>query len=456
MLKERLFAIQTAREAVDRALKAGADQADAVVGGSTSLSMGCRLGVSETLERSESRDLGLRVFVGQKQAIVSTSDWRPDALMRLAERAVAMARVVPDDPFTSLAEPSQFAPQFAPEFGDDWPDIESEDPTDATTDSLFQMAHEAEQTALAVPGISNSKGAEASWGRTDWALATSRGFHGGYSITRHSVSATVLAGSGTAMERDYAFSSCVHREDLKAPSVIGLEAGERAMRRLNPRKGPTGRYPVVFEPRVAQSLLGHLSAAISGPSIARGTSFLKDKLGERIFPTGTLVVDDPFLKRGLRSRPFDGEGLMPERINLVEDGRLTTWLLDLRSAKQLGLRPTGHASRGTGSPPGPSPTNMALAAGRQSVADLIGDIDQGLLVTELIGHGLNMVTGDYSRGAAGFWIEKGQITYAVSEITIAGNLLDMFAHLTPANDLHRQFGLDSPTVRIEGMTIAGC
>ena len=448
MLKDRLFAIQTAREAVERALKSGADQADAVVSGSTSLSMGCRLGVPETLERYESRDLGLRVFVGQKQALVSTSDWRPDALVRLAERAVAMARVVPDDPFTSLAETAQFA--------SDWPEIDSEDTIDGNPEQMIEAARAAEDTARAHPGISNSKGADASWGRTDWALATSKGFHGGYSITRHSNSVTVLAGSGVAMERDYAYSSCVHHADLKSPASLGQEAAERAVRRINPRKAPTGKYPVVFEPRVANSLLNHLCAAISGPAIARGTSFLKDKLGEQIFPRGILVVDDPFLKRGLRSRPFDGEGMMPYRKNLIENGILTSWLLDLRSAKQLGMAPTGHASRGTGSTPSPSPSNLALAAGHQDVPGLIGDIREGLLVTELIGHGLNIVTGDYSRGAAGFWIENGQISYPVSEITIAGNLLEMFRHLTPANDLYRQFGIDSPTVRIEGMTIAGC
>lgn len=447
MLKDQLLTLQAAHEAVQAAQKAGADHADAIVGGSHSISMGCRLGQSETLERAESRDLGLRVFVGQRQAIVSTSDWRPDALARVAERAVAMARVVPEDPYSCLAAPSDFA--------SDWPDLQTEDPVMPDPQALFEAARDAEQAALDVPGVSNSKSAEASWGRTDIALATSAGFQGAYSITRHSVSVTVLAGQGTAMERDYAYSSTVHRADLKAPAVIGQEAGTRAVKRLNPRRAPTGRYPVVFEPRVSQSLLGHLCSAISGPAIARGTSFLKDKLGQKIFPTGTLVVDDPFLKHGLRSRPFDAEGLMPERINLIENGVLTSWLLDLRSARQLGLRPTGHASRGTGGPPGPSPANLALAAGHEDVESLIGDIEQGLWVTELIGQGVNLVTGDYSRGAAGFWIENGQIAYPVSELTIASNLVDMFAHITPANDLTRQYGIDAPTVRIDDMTVAG-
>lgn len=447
MLKDQLLAQETARQAVDLALKAGADQADAIVMGSQTLSVGCRLGQPETVERSESRDLGLRVFSGQRQAIVSTSDWRPDALRQLAERALSMARVVPEDPFMRLATLAEFA--------SDWPSIDSEDSFIPEQDRLFALASDAESAALAIEGITNSKSAEASWGRSDVALATSTGFQGAYSVTRHGISVTVLAGNGTGMERDYAYSSTVHHDDLKAAHAIGQEAGQRAVRRLAPRKAPTGEFPVVFEPRVANSLIGHLLAAISGPAIARGTSFLKDMLGERIFPNKTLIVDDPFLKRGLRSRPFDAEGLMPERSNIIENGILTTWLLDLRSAQQLGLRPTGHASRGTSSPPGPSAANVALAAGTQSVAALIRDIKQGFYVTELIGQGVNMVTGDYSRGASGFWIENGEICYPVSGLTIAGNLLDMYGTLTPASDLTRIYGIDAPTVRIEYMTIAG-
>ncbi len=312
-----------------------------------------------------------------------------------------------------------------------------------------------EEAARGVPGVTNSEGAEGGWGRSAVALAASNGFRRGYAGSHSSLSVSVVAGNGTAMERDYDFTSAVYGSDLEDPAVVGRRAGERAVKRLNPRKAATARVPVVFDPRVANSLLGHLAGAINGAGIARGISFLKDKLGERVFPAGIDVIDDPHRRRGLGSRPFDGEGLPNRRLALVEDGILRSWILDLRSARQLGLKSTAHAARGTSSPPSPSTTNLHLAPGKLSPRELMADIESGFYCTELIGFGVNNVTGDYSRGAAGFWIERGEIAYPVSEITIAGNLKEMFLHLTPADDLAFRYRTNAPTLRVEGMTVAG-
>jgi PmbA protein len=434
-------------DCISRARKAGADAADALAFDSQSLSIARRLDKPERLERSESRDLGLRVFVGQRQAMVSTSERTPEALAELVERAVAMARVVPEDPYCGLAAPSQLAR--------DWQDFDLADPVEPSVDAMIAAASEAEAAAVAVKGVTNSEGAEAGWGRSDIALVASNGFAAAYARTSHSLSVSVLAGEGEGMERDYDFTSAVHASDLKSAKEIGLSAGEKAVRRLNPRKGPTASVPVVFDPRVAGGFISALAGAISGPSIARGTSFLRDKMGAQLFAPGVQVVDDPFLVRGPRSKPFDGEGVAPQRRAIVEDGRLTTWLLDLRSARQLGLQTTGHAARGTGGPPAPSPTNLALMPGKLTPEELIGEIENGFYVTEMMGMGTNGVTGDYSRGAAGYWIENGQLTYAVSEMTVASNLKDMFPRLTPASDLVRRYGIDSPTIRIDGMIVAG-
>ena len=432
---------------IGKALAAGADAADAVLYDAASLSVSLRLGKTETVERAESGDLGLRVFIGRRQAIVSASDRRPERLAELVERAVTMARVLPEDPFCGLAEPGLLARNY--------PRLDSCDTTELTAESLITTAREAEEAALAVPGVTNSEGADASWSRSRVALAASNGFAGGYSISRSSLSAAVLAGTGTAMERDYDFGSKVYVADLPAAAEIGRAAGERAVRRLGPRKVQTQKVPVVYDPRVSRGLLSHFSSAISGPAIARGTSFLKDRLGQPVFAPGITVIDDPFVHRGLRSRPFDGEGVTVQRRTLIEDGRLTTWLLDLRSARQLGLATTGHASRGTSAPPTPSPANLYMAPGRTSARDLIAGISSGFYITEMMGMGVSGITGDYSRGATGFWIENGELTYPVSEITVAGNLKDMFLNLEPASDLEFRYGVDAPTVRIDGMTIAG-
>lgn len=432
---------------IAKARAAGADAADAVLFDSASVSLSQRLGNPEKLERSESGDLGLRVFVGKRQAIVSSTDRSPQALAELVERAVAMARVVPEDPFTGLADPDQLARSL--------PALDILDPEEPAVELLIERARRAEEAALAVAGVTNSEGADAGWSRSTIAIAASNGFAGSYGVSRQSLSASVLAGTGTGMERDYDYDSKVYGADLRDAADIGREAGERAVRRLNPRRMKSGRFPVVFDPRVSRGLLGHLTGAISGPSIARGTSFLKDKMGERIFAESVTIVDDPHVKRGLRSRPFDAEGVEVSRRTLIEEGRLTTWLLDLRSARQLGLTTTGHAARGTSGPPGPAPANVYMAAGKRSPADILAEIEDGFYVTDLMGMGVNGVTGDYSRGAGGFWIEKGQITFPVNEMTIAGNLKEMFLNMEPAADLELRFGMDAPTVRIDGMVIAG-
>jgi len=432
---------------VARARAAGADAADAVLMSGTSLSVSRRLGETEHVERAEGRDLGLRVFLGRRAAIVSDTTIAPARFAELAERAVAMARVVPEDPFTGLAD-TAMPPRDL--------DLDLDDPgAEPATEALVARAAAAEDAARAVHGVTNSEGAEAGFSRSEGFLVTSAGFAGRSVRTHHSVSAAALAGSGTAMQRDYDSHGTIHLADLDDPAAIGRSAGERAVVRLNPTRPKTAKLPIVYHPRVAGSLLGHLAGAINGAGVARGTSFLKDRLGQRIFPEGTEIHDDPLRRRGLRSRLFDGEGTPTETRDLIADGVLTTWLLDSRSARQLGMVPTGHASRGTGGPPSPAPSNLFLDAGELTPAELMADIRLGFFVTELIGMGVNGVTGDYSRGAAGFMIRDGAIAEPAAEITIAGNLLEMFAHLTPANDLVFRRGTDSPTVRIEGMTLAG-
>ncbi len=437
--------LATLSDLIAAAKHAGADGADALLVASASLSVKRRMRQIEQLERSEGFDLGLRVFVGQRQAIVASTDPDPKHFAALAERAVAMARVVPEDPFAGLPERVEIPPR----------DLDMHDAVEPSAEMLLERATLAEEAALAVPGVTNSEGADASWGRYAIALVASNGFAGEYVRTSHSISATALAGSGTAMERDYDWSSTVHLADLDDPVAIGRRAAEQAVRRLNPIRPKTARIPVVFDPRVAGSLLGHLTGAINGAAVARGTSFLKDRMGERVLAAGLTVRDDPLRPRGLRSRPFDGEGMPGAARAVIDDGVLTTWLLDWRSARQLGLVSTGHASRGTGGPPGAASTNLWLEPGGLTPAALMADIAEGLYVTDLIGMGVNGVTGDYSRGAAGFMIRNGQLAEAVSEITIAGNLRDIFLNMTPANDLVLRRGTDSPTVRVEGLTLAG-
>ncbi len=432
---------------VAQARKQGADAADAMLVDSASLSIACRLGQIETLDRSESGHLGLRVLIGKKQAIVSSSDRKPQALSELVERVIAMARAAPEDEFCGIADASQIARQ--------WPAPEIADNAEPPVEKLIAQVREAEDAARAVKGVTNSEGAETGYGKADISLVASNGFAGRYRRTNFSLNTSVIAGDGTGMERDYDYASRTFAADMPAPAAIGRSAGERAIKRLGSRKMPTAQIPVVFEPRVANSMVGHLSGAISGASVARGTSFLKDKLGQPVFSDALTVIDDPFRTRGLRSYPFDDEGLLPERRKIIDKGVLTTWFLDLRSARQLKMKSTGHGGRGPGGLPSPSPSNLYLEAGTLTPAELIRDIKQGFYITDLMGSGVNGVTGDYSRAAAGFWIENGTIAFPVSEMTIAGNLKDMFHNITAANDLEFLHGIDAPTLRIEGMTVAG-
>ncbi len=432
---------------VKEAIKAGADAADALVAEGISHAASFRLGKLEDIERSEGQDLGLRVMVGQRQAAVSSSDLSRDGLQPLAERAVAMAKLAPEDPWCGLAPDDRLAKDF--------PELDLIDPVEPGSDHLIDLARTAEEAALAIEGVTNSGGAGASWGRSGIVLATSAGFVGRYGGTSQGISVSVVAGKGSAMERDYDFTQARHAEDLESAAKIGQSAGERAVKRLNARKMASQSVPVVYDPRVSSGLVGHLAGAISGSGIARGSSFLKDQMGEQIFKAGLCIVDDPHRRRGFGSKPFDGEGVANKRHNLIEDGRLTTWLLDTATARQLGLETTGHASRGIGGPPSPGATNLYMEPGDLSADELIADIKSGLYITQLIGSGVNGITGDYSRGASGFWIENGEIAFAVNEITVAGNLKSMFAEMTPANDLEFKGRVNAPTIRIDGMTIAG-
>ena len=436
-----------AERLVNAALKTGADAADAVAVRSMSLSVEVRDGAVEESERAEGDDLGLRVLVGHRQAVVSTNDLAGDASVALAERAVAMARAAPEDKFAGLADGALLAHDF--------PDLDLLDPDLPSVAELEAMAKTAEQAALTVKGVAKSGGASASAGIGGIVLVTSHGFRGAYLGSRHGISMTAIAGEGTGMERDYDYSSSLHAADLDSPEKIGRTAGERAVERLNPRKVSTRKVPVVFDPRISGSLVSHLASAANGASVARKTSFLRDKMGAKLFDDGIRIVDDPLRKRGLRSHPFDGEGVAHRRLALIDDGVLRSWLLDCSTARELGLTTTGHASRGVSSVPSPSPSNLHMEPGRQSPEDLIADIDDGFYVTDLIGMGVNIVTGDYSRGASGFWIENGKCTYPVSEVTIAGHLSDIFRTLTPANDLEFRYSTNAPTLRLEGLTVAG-
>ena len=438
--------LELMHDLVARARAAGADQADVVLVSGPSLSVQRRLGRTEQLERSEARDLGLRVFVGNRSAIVSSTTVDPAGFALLAERAIDMARIVPEDPFAGLAAEARQPDDVA---------LETDDGQEPDAAALIARASVAEEAALAVPGITNSEGAEAGYSRAGIMLATSAGFTGRYSRTNHSVSATALAGTGTDMQRDYDYSSSAHLADLEDAATIGRVAAEKALARMNPTRPRTTKLSVVYDPRVSSSILGHLMGAINGTSIARGTSFLKDKLGQRIFAPGIMVRDDPRRVRGLRSRPFDGEGVPTAARAIIEDGVLTTWLLDSRTARQLGMTTTGHAARGTGSPPSPSPSNLWLEPGTATPAELMADIKEGLYITEMMGSAINGITGDYSRGATGFMIRDGALAEPVAEITVAGSLPEMFMTMVPADDLRFRRGTDAPTLRIDNMTMAG-
>ena len=435
---------ENSRKLVSAAMKAGADQCDVSVANGQSLGISYREGKVENTGRSEGDDFSLRVFVGNRIASVSTNQIAD--LQMLAERAVAMAKVSPEDPFQALADGEEVAKSF--------PALDLLDPAMPNAAQLQAMAKEAEEAGLAVKGVSKSMGASAGWGISGFVLATSNGFSGSYARSGFSVSAAMLSGEGEKMERDYDFTSAVFMEDLRSIGEIGRTAGERAVKKANPRQVKSGHYPVIFDRRVAGSLLGALLGAINGASIARKTSFLRDKMLQQIASAGIEVTDDPLRRRGPASKPFDGEGRACSALTLVKSGVLQDWLLDGPTARELGLASNSRAGRnGAGTSPGS--TNSWISAGEKSVEQLAREIGTGLLCTETIGHGLNMVTGDFSKGASGFWIENGEITYPVAEITIAGNLKDMFMSMVPANDLEFRGSTNSPSLLIDGMMIGG-
>lgn len=443
-----------ALERLDHVLKlakaAGASAADAIFAAESSTGISVRLGVPEDIGRTESGEIGIRLFFGPRSAQVSGSDLSAEGLRQAVEQAAAMARVAPDDPYAGLAPEELLA--HGP-----FPALDLHDTATAQLPpvQLKQMALAAEDAARALPGITNSDGGSASAGESLMALATSHGFRGAQRGSAISLSAVVVAGVGADMQRDYEWHQARFLADLESPESIGRRAAERTLARVNPVKLDTQALPVLFDPRVSAGLIGHLLGAISGSAIARGTSFLKDRLDDQLFDSAIRIIDDPLRPRGLHSRPFDGEGLPTRRRAIIDDGRLTGLLAESASARQLGIAPTGHASRGVGGPPGVSASNLWLEAGTLSPQQLMANIPLGLYVTELIGMGVNGLTGDYSRGAGGFVIRDGALAEPVAEVTIAGNLLAMFAALTPADDLTFRTAINAPTVRIDGMTIAG-
>ena len=434
--------LSLAGEAVSHARKLGADAVHAVAADGRSTEISVLDGKIEKVEQSEARDISLKVYAGKSSATISGSVLTKEAIHRLAENALRMAKLAPPDPFSGIAEPDQLA-RHIPDL-----DLAAHDLPDPR--GLEDLARRAEAAGLAVTGVTKSSGAGASRSETSVGIVISNGFSQGYRRTGVGVSMSAIAGEGLGMQRDYDYSSAIHFVDLRDPETIGRTAGERAVKRVDPRKVKSQSVPVIYDRRVASGLIGHLLGAINGAAIARGTSFLKDAMGQQVFGSGITIVEDPHMLRGLGSRPFDGEGLACHRRNLIENGILTGWVLDLRSARQLGLAPTGQGSRG-----GPSTSNVFLPAGARSPEEQIRGISQGLYVTELIGSSINNVTGDYSRGASGFWIENGELTFPVSEITIAGNLKDMFKTIEPASNLEFRSSVNAPNCLVEGLTIAG-
>jgi len=435
-------------EAVAAALKAGADVAEAVFAERQSLSIGVRTGALEEVEREESRDLGLRVFVGKRTATVSGSDISDEGRRKLIERAVAMARLAPEDPYASLAPRDRLA--MGPAI-----DLDLYDPAEPAPEALEALAREAEEGARSIEGVTNSDGGSAAWSTSSWRYATSDGFYGPHRSSAFSLSASAIAGEGAHMERGGEGRTVRHGADLPGALEIGAEAGRRAVGRLNARKIDSTTAPVIFENRLAASLIGPMLGAIAGPAVARGVSFLKDRLGQPLFAKGVNIVDDPHRVRGLGSTPFDDEGVANKRMSIIDDGVLTTWLLNVGSARQLGLETTGHASRGLAGPPGVSTTNLTVEAGDRDLAGLMADAKDGLLITSMFGPSLNGNTGDWSVGCSGFWFENGEMAYPVTEITVAGNLIEMYARLVPGADLEIRGSTNSPSLLVDGLAIAG-
>ena len=429
---------------------AGATDADAIAVDGRAVSIDVRAGALEQAERAEGVEIGLRVLVGQRQACVSASDISERTMREMAERAVAMARETPEDPYLGLADPADLARGY------DLAALELSDPSEEpSAAALEQDARAAEQAAMNYAGISQVQSASASYNARRMHFSASNGFSGGYARTSRSVSAVAIAGEGLAMERDWAAESRVFQSDLPDAASVGRLAAERALARAGAVQPPTGAYPVLFDERVASSLIGHLTAAINGASIARGASWARDLLGAQVLPKGLTLTEDPHRPRISGSRPFDAEGLATRARAIIDDGVLTGWTLDLATARKLGMRSTASASRGTSSAPSPSTSNLSLTQGAQSREALIREMGRGLLITSMIGSSINPTTGDYSRGASGFWIENGEIAYAVNECTVAGNLREMLARITPANDARAHLAHVVPSLLVEGLTLAG-
>ena len=446
-MQSREQAREIAQSLVERGIGVGASAADALYVGEHSSGVQVRLGETESVSRAEGEEIGLRLFVGRRSATVASSDLSDEALATLVERCFAMANEAPEDPFAGLA-PSDLLQRTEPPFLDEYDGCDP-DPT-----KLRERALEAENAALSVTGVTNSSGASGSASAATIALATSGGFSGAYRTSGHGCSASVVAGAGASMQRDHSWHSARHLEDLESAIDIGRRAGERAVARLNPSRPKPGKYPVIFDPRISSTLLGHFSSAINGASVARKTSFLRDKLGAQVFAPSITIVDDPLRLRGLRSRPFDAEGVGVSRRELVSGGIINQWIADSAAARQLGIEPTGHAARGVGGAPGASPSNLYLEPGNRTREELLASVPEAVLIIELIGQGVNGLTGDYSRGAAGFMVRGGEIAEPVAEITVAGNLIDMFATLECASDLEFRRGVDAPTILVPEMTVA--
>jgi PmbA protein len=448
-LSEKLLKIL--EYSIGKATKSGADMADAIIYDADELAVSKRLGKIESIENSKSKAIGLRVMIknndGIAQAIVSSEDISRESLDNIITKAISMAKAAPADKYTALAASDLLATNIV--------DLDLFDDSHIDQQDLINWSSESEDEALSIKGINNSDGAGASYSRTNIALATSEGFCQSYSTSLFSNSVSVVAGKGTNKETDYDYTVARHISDMISPKILGMNAGKNTMRKLNPRSIKTCHAPVVYDPRQSKSLMSSLASAINGSAVSKGTTFLLDKMGTKIFKDKINIFDNPLIIRGIGSHPFDGEGIKVQKNVIIEEGKLSSWLLDTYTANKLGLKSTGNATRSTSSIAYPASSNFYMEAGDISVSELIADIKQGLYVTDTFGMGINSVTGDYSQGAAGFWIENGKIEYPVAQITIAGNLLDMFSNLTPANDLEFRYSINCPTVRIERMVIAG-
>ncbi len=432
---------------IERALKKGATSADALYAHSTGLSADVLKGTVSNLERSESTEIGLRVFIGQKQGIISTTNLDPNGFDTVIDRVLDIARNSPDDPYCGLAEPFQLAEKVD--------DLDLCDPAEPNPNTMIESSLALEESALAVNGVEKVKNASSGWERSDYTLATSHGFLGRYSKTYHHLYTTAIAGDGTNMVSEFEMDVAAHRQDLRSAKDIGRIAGENTVRQLNPRTLKSQKVPVIIDRREARTFLSMFCALINGSAIARKSSFLMDKMGKEIFHPSINVYEDPFIRRAIGSRPFDAEGIRPQSKKLVEEGVLQSWLLDLSSARQLGLNSTGNAARGTSSTPSPSVSNVWIEEGKNTIDEMISSLKNGLILTDMLGSSVNYITGEISGGGAGFWIENGQIAYPVQGFTIAGNLNDIFHSITPASDLERRHKIDSPSLLVESLTIAG-